>query len=344
MICKYCGKPMSGEICTSCKKIVSLSYTSHELSDILGPDMVPSLPSTLDREQLHDAYEKGFSSGKKDGYSIGWNAAQKNAFEKNKRKQHLLMTIAASAMVCLAIICSFAFNSIGFSRGYQQGSIEGKQEQKGDDEAIICEKLTSERQAGYDEGYRIGYEEGKAAGYRIGYEEGILVTPSLLPIPSPAPSSAPATIVLKMQSKGEVRQLQQRLIELGFLDQNEDDGDYGPKTKKAIEQFQKKNGVTPVDGSIVHQNLWELIMSENAISMMPVPTSTDEVYSEKPNSTPENKSVPSELDISTTTPGNPPSPKPDDTAIPKPTIVLNDDKENGSHEIQDKDEAQGEIC
>ena len=103
MICKYCGKPVSGGICTSCKKAVSLSYTSHELSDMLAPS--PSIGP----KQLHAAYEDGFSAGENHGYSIGWDAAQKDALGKNMRRQRLLMIIAASAVILLAVICSFAF-------------------------------------------------------------------------------------------------------------------------------------------------------------------------------------------------------------------------------------------
>ena len=301
MICKYCGKPVSGGVCSSCKKNVSLSYKSHVLSDMLGLGVVPPPPPpspSIDQKQLQVAYDDGFSSGNKHGYSLGWDAAQKDAFEKNKRKQRLLIIIAASAMVLLAVICSFTFNSIGFSRGYQQGKVEGKQEQKSDDEAIISEKLKSEHQDGYDEGYKTGYEEGKAAGYQLGFDEGTLVTPSPSPVPTPTPgpvltpSPTPIPIVLRMKSKGpEVRELQLRLIELGFLDQNEDDGDYGPKTKRAIEEFQKKNDVTPIDGSIVRQDIWDLIMSENAIPMISIPTPTSEGYAEKPTSTTENVST-----------------------------------------------------
>ena len=97
-----------------------------------------------------------------------------------------------------------------------------------------------------------------------------------------------------------MRQLQQRLIELGFLEQNEDDGDYGPKTKKAIENFQKKNGIIPVDGSIVRQDLWDLIMSENAIPMIPTPLPTPVADSEQPAFMPESEFAP----------GNSPSPRP----------------------------------
>ena len=287
MICKYCGKPITDVICASCKKAVSLSYTSHELSDMLGLDVasspLPPSPSIIVQEQHHVASKEGDSSGKGQGYSIRLDDAQKDAFKKNMRKQRLLIIISTSAMVLLAVICSCMFNNIGFSRGYQQGKAEGKQEQKDYDEAMVNRKLKSERQDGYDEGYRIGYEDGKAAGYQLGFDEGMLVSPS----PTPAP------IVLEMKSKGpDVRQLQQRLAELGFLDQNEDDGVYGPKTSEAIENFQKKNGITPVDGTIVLQDLWDMIMSENAIPMTPIPTPTAETNSEKPNSTQENEFAP----------------------------------------------------
>ena len=305
MICKYCGKPVSGGICSSCKKAVSLSYTSHELSDMLGLGVVSPSPA-VEQEKLRVAYEKGFSSGNKHGYSLGWDAAQKDASETNKRKQRLLTFIAASAMVLLAVICSLTFNSIGFSRGYQQGKVSGKQEQKSDDDAVISEKLIDERQDGYDEGYRIGYEEGKAAGYQLGSDEDILeefsaslaYTPTPWPTLTPSPTFVP--IVLRMKSRGsEVRQFQRRLIELGYLDQNDDDGDYGPKTKKAFEEFQKKNDITPVDGSIVQQDIWNLIMSENAIPMIPISTPTVEVKTEKPTLKPENASSQIDNDGST---------------------------------------------
>lgn len=342
MICKYCGRPLSGGFCTSCRKTASLSYTSHELSDMLGLDKTPpplSPQPPINQEQLRAAYEEGFSSGNKHGYSIGWDAAQKDAIEKNKHKQHLLMIVAASAMVLLAVICSFAFNSIGFSRGYQQGNVEGKQEQKTEDEATISEKLISEHQNGYDEGHRVGYEEGKTTGYEIGFNEGILATPSPSPTPSSTPSPTPAPIVLKMKDKGlKVRQLQQRLIMLGFLEQGEDDGDFGPKTKKAIEKFQNKNGITPVDGAIVRRDLWDLIMSENAIPMIPTPTPTSESYSQDPNPTP----TPLELDITTSAPGNSSSPKPDDTIPPKTTDTFDDDDDNGNPEVPEMDEEQQE--
>ena len=308
MICKYCGKPVSGGICTSCKKTVSLSYTSHELSDVLGLNAVPSSVSTsqsIGEEQLHAAYEEGYSSGKNQGYSVGWDAAQKDAFKKNKRKQRWLLIIAASTMVLIAVICSFAFNSIGFSRGYQQGKFEGvqeqknadeliiseklKQAQKNDDEAIIREKLKSELEDEYKNGYRTGYIKGKAEGYQRGLDEKNHATSS----PAPSPTSSPA--VLKYNANNsKVKELQRRLIKLGFLAQNEDDAKYGPKTQTAIEEFQKKNGVFPVDGSAVSQDLWDLIMSEDAVPMASPSTPTSETFSERPTPTPENKSEPAE--------------------------------------------------
>ena len=177
MICKYCGKPLSGRICTSCKKAVILSYKSHELSDMLGLDETAfSLSLPPDEEQLRAIYEEGFSSGKKRGYSIGWNAAQKDASKNYKRKQHNLMIIVASAMVLLAVICSFTFNGIGSSRrydvGYQKGIEEGKKkgriEQEFIDLNIIIDDnpISGTLQREYNKGYNDGYEEGKAAGYQ----------------------------------------------------------------------------------------------------------------------------------------------------------------------------------
>ena len=285
MICKYCGKPVSGGTCTSCNKTVSLSYVSHELSDILEPAMdsaPPAAPPSIGRDQLHAAYEEGFASGKKHGYSIGWDAAQKDALRKYMRKQRFLMIIAASAMLFIAVICSLTFNSIGYSRGNQQGKTEGKQEQKAVDEAVISEKLKSERLAGRYEGYRIGYgigfRIGKAAGYPASSPTPVSTQPS-------EPPFTPSPIVLKMNSTEQVRQLQQRLIQLGLLAQKQADGRYGPKTKNAIEKFQEQNNITPVDGSVVRQDLWDMIMRGNNLPTIPAPTPTPEADSEEPGPT-----------------------------------------------------------
>lgn len=64
-----------------------------------------------------------------------------------------------------------------------------------------------------------------------------------------SPIANAAQVVLEVGSKGEnVRRVQSRLIQYGYLDGTAD-GKYGEKTRKAVEWFQRRNGLT-VDGRV----------------------------------------------------------------------------------------------
>ena len=63
------------------------------------------------------------------------------------------------------------------------------------------------------------------------------------------PQSASAAVVLEVGSSGSnVKKVQQRLIQFGYLD-GEADGKYGEATRDAVRWFQKNNGLT-VDGRV----------------------------------------------------------------------------------------------
>lgn len=77
-----------------------------------------------------------------------------------------------------------------------------------------------------------------------------------------AEPTAPVYTLLKGGSKGEeVKALQERLIELGYLDGTAD-GDYGEKTKKAVRTFQRSAGLD-VDG-LAGKDTQTLLFSEDA--------------------------------------------------------------------------------
>ena len=66
---------------------------------------------------------------------------------------------------------------------------------------------------------------------------------------SVSPVFAKAAVVLEVGSKGEnVRKVQLRLIQYGYLEGTAD-GKYGEKTRKAVEWFQRRNGLK-VDGRV----------------------------------------------------------------------------------------------
>ena len=69
-----------------------------------------------------------------------------------------------------------------------------------------------------------------------------------VPTSTPVPTPTPAPSLLKKGSSGEaVRQLQERLIELGYLS-GKADGAFGGATEEAVRLFQRQNGLD-VDGS-----------------------------------------------------------------------------------------------
>ncbi len=114
----------------------------------------------------------------------------------------------------------------------------------------------------------------------------VTVTPDPQSLITPAPTAAPTQaryITLILNDEGSnVRRLQRRLVELGYLDSGSVDGKYGPKTKKAVEQFQKKNGLRAdgIAGAQTQQLMFEspYVIYYNSATPTPVPTATPIPY------------------------------------------------------------------
>lgn len=83
--------------------------------------------------------------------------------------------------------------------------------------------------------------------------------PSAEPTAAPQPTITPnkGYRVLKMGQRGnDVKKMQQRLIELGYLDEGDDDGAFGYQTRRAVIAFQETNGLSadgvPGDTTLTH--------------------------------------------------------------------------------------------
>jgi peptidoglycan hydrolase-like protein with peptidoglycan-binding domain len=77
---------------------------------------------------------------------------------------------------------------------------------------------------------------------------------------SVAPGTTPSDPVLRRGSKGpDVRRLQQALVNLGF-DPGSVDGDFGPRTEKAVRGYQTSRGLA-VDG-IVGPKTWAALHAD----------------------------------------------------------------------------------
>lgn len=77
------------------------------------------------------------------------------------------------------------------------------------------------------------------------------------------PDAEPAPEYLRIGVRHEiVKKLQQRLMDLGFMDNDEPTDYYGDMTQMAVKHFQRQNEL-PVDG-IVGNTTWDAIMAEDA--------------------------------------------------------------------------------
>ena len=95
-------------------------------------------------------------------------------------------------------------------------------------------------------------------------------TPTPIPTPTPTPVPTPTPILLHVNSHGEeVQQMQERLIELGYLT-GKADGFFGPKTEKAVLAFQAANGLK-ADGYAGELTLDKLYNDPNVVAK---PTAT----------------------------------------------------------------------
>ncbi len=114
------------------------------------------------------------------------------------------------------------------------------------------------------------------------------------PVPTVSVTPAPVPTItanvrgyhnLKMGDRGdEVRKLQQRLIELGYLPEGADDGAFGGQTRTAVRWFQYYNGLT-VDGIAGRKTQTNLFENPD-IAPMPTPEPTPEA-TPVPEPTPE---------------------------------------------------------
>ena len=94
-------------------------------------------------------------------------------------------------------------------------------------------------------------------------EETVTPSPTVSVTPRPVPTITPNTRAYHNLQQGdrgtEVRRLQERLIELGYLPEGAADGAYGGQTRNAVRRFQYYNGLTQdgIAGRATQTNLFE---------------------------------------------------------------------------------------
>jgi hypothetical protein len=89
--------------------------------------------------------------------------------------------------------------------------------------------------------------------------------PTDTPVPTARPTETPRPTEIITLRKGDendnVRAMQQRLIELSYLEQGSADGKFGSGTKAAVQEFQRNNGLAP-DGAAGRETLTKLFSSD----------------------------------------------------------------------------------
>ncbi|MEA5058545.1 MAG: peptidoglycan-binding protein [Candidatus Pelethousia sp.] len=86
-------------------------------------------------------------------------------------------------------------------------------------------------------------------------------TPAPTPVPTPTPM-----LFSKGYEGPEVLEIQQRLMDLGYMDNDEPTQKFGPQTKEAVELFQRSHSLT-IDGC-VGKTTYDLLMSAEAKKYM----------------------------------------------------------------------------
>ena len=160
-------------------------------------------------------------------------------------------------------------------------------------------------------------------------EESATPAPTVSVTPAPVPTITPnkAYRNLAQGSRGaEVRKLQERLIELGYLPEGSADGAYGAKTRNAVRKFQYYNGLTQdgVAGRATQTNLFEnpdvapYPAKESGSDPTKAPAATPTVKpTEAPTATPTVKPT----EAPTATPTAKPTEAPTATPTAKPTEI-----------------------
>ena len=149
----------------------------------------------------------------------------------------------------------------------------------------------------------------------IGVEVAKTSAPSETPPPVPEITPNKKYHNLKKGDKNnEVKALQQRLIELGYLPEGSADGNYGNQTYKAVRNFQYYNGLTR-DG-IAGKRTQTYLFENPDVNPYPTETPTPEATPE-PTETPAPADTPEE--IPEATPTEPPAEEPTAPPADEPT-------------------------
>ena len=92
-------------------------------------------------------------------------------------------------------------------------------------------------------------------------------TPAPTPVPTPTPIPTPTPVLLGKGTTGEVvMEVQERLMELGYMDYDEPTDYYGSVTRDAVKLFQRRHSLT-VDGTIGEET-YDRLMREDAMTYM----------------------------------------------------------------------------
>lgn len=255
MFCKYCGTALTGSLCPKCGKETVLSKSSTELDKLMLGRKIEKTTVKVSEKTYQQGYDEGYRAGTADGYKKGVGesqiSCQKTLDQEKLKIRKLVLIICGVVFLLSAVLSGIICGKISYNSGYSNATNEAR------------EKLKEE----YERGSKEGYERGSKEGYDNGYIQGKADRDAEIEAAKEEESKAPDEHDISQQPDAketnekevlfsrtvnngtkeepseEIKQIQTRLQELGYL-KDTADGIIGSHTESAIREFQKNSGLT----------------------------------------------------------------------------------------------------
>lgn len=262
MICKYCGEELVEGKCPKCGTAIMLESRSIELEQLMKTTLGKAYKGN--NQEYQKGLQEGYKNGLKDGVAkdMRTQTVEDEIFVKKAMK--FLPVIFATFLILVLVPVSLLFYHHGVQKGGRQTreklSIELEQ------------TLQVEYDNGYSDGEKFGWDSAMkspefeqliAEAFQKGLEEGkkssseAIITTEIRQDEneeSGTNEDEADDILYSLKDKDreieKVRLIQEKLIELGYLEGTSADGYFGDKTLAAIRQFQIDQKMPAVEDGI----------------------------------------------------------------------------------------------
>ena len=251
MFCKYCGTALTGSLCPKCGKETVLSKSSSELDKLMLGRKIEKTTVKVPEKTYQQGYDEGYRAGTADGYKKGAGeskmSCQKTMDQEKLKIRRLVLIICGAVFLLSAVLSGIICGKISYNSGYNNAIKEVREEY----DIKIKEEYERGSKKGYDNGYIQGKADRDAEIEAAKEEENKTSDEQDISQQSDAKETNEQEVLFsrtvnngtKEEPSEEIKQIQTRLQELGYL-KDTADGIIGSHTESAIREFQKKSGLT----------------------------------------------------------------------------------------------------